>query len=82
MSKKVTFGTRPTARTELPPAGDSWVESRAAGGAPEVLKRLTFDVPLSLHTAMKIDCATRGVKMGHEVLALLEAKWRPDKPKG
>ena len=43
----------------------------------EPLKRLTFDVPLSLHTAIKIDCARRGVKIRHEVMALLEAKWRP-----
>ncbi|MES2298643.1 MAG: hypothetical protein V4582_16480 [Pseudomonadota bacterium] len=78
MSKKVTFGTRPTARETPPaPAGDDWVTNRSEGGAPEPLKRLTFDVPESLHTAMKIDCARRKVKMGHEVLALLEAKWRP-----
>lgn len=78
MKKRVAFGTRPSVRAAPPPAGDNWVESRAAGGAPEVLKRLTFDVPLSLHTAMKIDCARRGVKMGHEVLALLEEKWGTD----
>lgn len=79
MKKQVTFGTRPTARVEPPPAGDNWVESRAVGDAPEPTKRLTFDVPLSLHTAIKIECAQRNVKMGHEVVALLEAKWRPDK---
>jgi hypothetical protein len=77
MNKKVTFGTRPTARVESPPASDNWVENRATGDAPEPIKRLTFDVPESLHTAMKIDCARRKVKMGHEVVALLEARWRP-----
>lgn len=81
MNKKVTFPTRPTARVEPPPAGDDWVESRAAGNAPEPLKRLTFDVPLGLHKAIKADCALQGKTMVEEIAAMLEARWRPDKVK-
>lgn len=68
MSKKVAFGTRPsTARADAAKA-DEWVNNRD----PEAMKRLTIDVPTSLHTRIKSQCALRGVKMADEVRALLE----------
>lgn len=82
MNKKVMIGTRPTARVEPPEVkGDDWVESRTTGDEPEPLKRLTFDVPLGLHKAIKSECAMRDAKMGHEIVAMLEARWRPEKIK-
>jgi len=36
------------------------------------MKRLTIDVPGSLHARIKAQCAMRGVKMADEVRALLE----------
>jgi hypothetical protein len=43
----------------------------------EPLQRLTLDIPLSLHIAIKTGCAMRRTKMREEVLALLEAHYRP-----
>jgi hypothetical protein len=39
---------------------------------PEAMKRLTIDVPASLHARIKSQCAIRGVKMADEVRELLE----------
>jgi hypothetical protein len=39
---------------------------------PEAMKRLTIDVPASLHARIKSQCALRGVKMADEVRGLLE----------
>ena len=72
MTKKVAFGPKPAAAI----TPDQWVESRtseAAGG--ERLKRLTIDVPLSLHSRIKAQCAVRGTKMADEIRALLEERF-------
>ena len=37
------------------------------------MKRLTIDIPESLHTRVKSQCAKRGAKMADEIRALLEA---------
>lgn len=67
--KKVSIGGRPTAQTQRPPSADQWVESRTA--EPEKMKRLTIDVPESLHRTIKTQCAIRGTKIADEVRALL-----------
>jgi hypothetical protein len=36
------------------------------------MKRLTLDLPASLHTRIKATCAIRGVKMVDEIRQLLE----------
>ena len=64
MSKKVAFGPKPAAR----PNADQWVVSRQA----ESMKRLTIDIPASLHSRIKSQCALRGVKMADELRNLLE----------
>ena len=38
----------------------------------EAMKRLTIDVPASLHARIKSQCALRGAKMADEVRELLE----------
>lgn len=68
MNKKVTFGTQPTAKAAPPPSADQWVENRTTEGN----KRLTLDLPTSLHTRIKVTCAARGVKMADEIRKLLE----------
>lgn len=76
-TKKVSFGTTPTANQPRPAAPaqadqakiDQWIEHR---GAAEPNKRLTIDVPKSLHSRIKAQCALRGVKMNEEVRELLE----------
>lgn len=42
---------------------------------PERMKRFTIDVPASLHSRIKIECARRGVKMADELRALLEREF-------
>ena len=67
MTKKVNFNVKPT---KEPPAvtPEQWVENQTA----EATKRLTLDVPASLHARIKATCAMRGVTIGEEVRKLLE----------
>jgi hypothetical protein len=55
---------------------DQWVESRTPeGGGEERMKRLTIDIPVSLHARIKSQCALRGTKMVDEIRALLEERF-------
>lgn len=80
MNKKVSFGPRPTGKT-LPPAADNWVENRAEEEVaeekvkPERMKRLTIDIPLSLHRAIKSQCAAADRQMADEIRQLLIQKY-------
>ena len=74
MNKKVSIGTKPTSRGE-PVAVDSWVESRGTDNASGSMKRLTIDIPESLHRAIKSQCAMRGTKIADEVRELLFQKY-------
>ena len=75
-NKKIEFGTKPTNRP-VPDAVDSWVESRAVEQAVvEPMKRLTIDIPESLHRSIKSQCAMRGSKIADEVRELLLQKYR------
>jgi hypothetical protein len=68
MKKKVAFGAQPkSAAPAVDP--DAWVERRSE---PEPLKRLTIDIPKSLHVRIKSQCALRGTKMVEEIRLLLE----------
>lgn len=73
-TKKVSIGTKPTGKP-VPAAADAWVESRSNGDEPEAMKRLTIDVPTSLHRAIKAQCAMRGTKIADEVRELLLQKY-------
>jgi hypothetical protein len=74
MTKKVSIGTKPTTKPEIP-AADAWVENRSAADAPEPMKRLTIDIPDSLHRGIKAQCAMRGTKIADEVRELLLNKY-------
>ena len=74
MSKKVTIGTKPTNKSTQASA-DEWVDSRNTGSEPEQMKRLTIDIPESLHRAIKMQCASRGAKIADEVRELLLKKY-------
>lgn len=54
---------------------DAWVESRNIK-ENEPMKRLTIDVPESLHREIKAQCARRGTKIADEVRELLLNKYR------
>jgi hypothetical protein len=73
MTKKISIGTKPTNKP-APAAADAWVESRTAGEA-EAMKRLTIDIPESLHRTIKAQCAMRGTKIADEMRELLLQKY-------
>ncbi len=73
MNKKIAFGTKPTNKP-APAAADAWVESRVAGKT-DAMKRLTIDIPESLHRMIKSQCAMRGTKIADEVRELLLQKY-------
>jgi hypothetical protein len=70
-AKKVSFSTQPPAKPA--PTVDQWVESRTA--EEEKTKRLTIDLPESLHRRVKVGCAERGEKMVDVIRELLEREF-------
>lgn len=74
-TKKVSLGPKPTPKASAP-AADEWVNNRdVVAGEKEGNKRLTIDVPESLHRAIKMQCAARGAKIADEVRELLLEKY-------
>jgi hypothetical protein len=39
------------------------------------MKRLTIDVPVNLHTAIKVECARKGTKMADAIRDILEKEF-------
>jgi hypothetical protein len=77
--KRVSLAAKPRGAAATTPTADAWVQSRQLeSGNGEAMKRLTVDVPSSLHTRIKSQCALRGVKMADEIRELLE-KHFPEK---
>lgn len=72
-AKKVSFGTQPPPKPAVTP--DNWVEGKAEEGT----KRLTIDLPASLHKRVKIGCATREVKIADLVREFFEREF-PELP--
>lgn len=73
-TKKIQIGAKPTSKVAA--AADEWVQNReAVAGEKEANKRLTIDVPESLHRAIKMQCAARGTKIADEVRELLLQKY-------
>jgi hypothetical protein len=68
-AKKITFGVQPPAQPVVTP--DAWVEHRTN----ERVKRLTIDLPESLHRRVKMGCAQRGAKMADVIRDLLEKEF-------
>ena len=64
MTKKVAI-KNPKAKPET---ADGWVDTR------DKKKRLTIDIPVSLHTKLKITAAKRGETMGEIICNILEDK--------
>ena len=55
-----------------------WVvreESPVLGVTPGEMKRLTIDVPASLHANIKAGCARQGIKMADAIRELLEEQF-------
>ena len=71
MNKKVAFGAKPSQlKLEPATAGDDWVKNRG----DVALKRLTFDVPETLHRDFKIYCTANGLKMKDQIIELMEQR--------
>ena len=52
-----------------------YAASKLQQDEPEPMKRLTIDVPESLHRSIKAQCAMRGTKIADEVRELLLQKY-------
>jgi len=67
MTKKIHFGPKPQSvgGGEVPPKldVDAWVQGREIKPKAEPIKRLTIDLPASLHSRFKTHCAIHGIKM-------------------
>jgi hypothetical protein len=80
MTKKVTFGNPPP-KAQAAASADAWVstgkplETKETPEAGEPMKRLTIDVPQSLHARIKVQCAANGRQMADEIRSLLETKF-------
>jgi hypothetical protein len=75
MAKKVIFGAKPI---EKQPANlDNWVATRSGEDSviKEKIKRLTLDIPESLHRSIKGKAAIEGVAMVDMLRELLEEKY-------
>ena len=74
--KKISFHTKPT-NNRLPSTADAWVENHAITDQKEreQMKRLTIDVPLSLHKRIKSQCAMGNLVMADEIRELLEKRF-------
>jgi len=69
MNKKISISKKPTAA----PSADAWISDRVT--VSEKMKRLTIDIPESLHKAIKMQTAERGTKIADEVRELLIQKY-------
>ena len=64
-----------------PATPDDWVrnapapEQPSAPAAQQATKRFTIDVPLDLHSRIKVECARRGLKMADVLRDLLEREF-------
>lgn len=79
--KKIKISPKPNNRNSVQDV-EEWVNNRNLNDIqykedikPEKMKRLTIDIPESLHIAIKSACAMRGTKIADEVRELLIAKY-------
>ena len=86
MNKKVSFGTKPDLNSL-----DALVQSRSEGqgaapaavaAAPvaekEATRRVSVDLPLSLHTRLKLHCVQSGALMADYVRDLIAREFKDD----
>ena len=79
MTKKLSIGARPTTR-QAPASADEWVGTRGGSAATpatpgEPTKRLTIDLPESLHRRVTVGCAMDGTSVAAEVHGFLEKRF-------
>jgi cellulose biosynthesis protein BcsQ len=69
-------------KPSVPVTPDDWVRNASSqpeqtDRAPASTKRFTIDVPLDLHSRIKVECAKRGLKMADVLRELLEREFPP-----
>lgn len=82
----VDFFSLPVVKSQMMKTKDKNVRSdRAVRERPPVeygssaaMKRLTIDVSADLHSAIKVDCARRRIKMADAIRAILENEFGTD----
>ena len=72
-TKKVVVGAKPARQHDTDT--DAWVKTREVAEEKEKTKRLTIDIPESLHRAIKGQCGERGTKIVDEIRELLIQKY-------
>ena len=75
MAKKVGLGPKPSKKSDGDKRQDAWVSGEDKSA--ENKKRLTIDIPESLHRKIKADCAMRGTKIADEIRSLLAERYDP-----
>ncbi len=73
--KRVTITAKPSGSAKRPSA-DDWVQQKAT--VTEPIKRLTIDIPQSLHRLVKSQCVLRGVNMVDVVREFLDREFKPE----
>lgn len=72
MAKKISFKTK-----DIKKNADDWVEKRKIKTSSiEINKRLTIDIPESLHKKIKSTCAINGTSIADEIRKLLKSKFQ------
>lgn len=74
--KKIDIGGRPSLKQQPGEDMDAWVNQNKVDGKDKSMKRLTVDIPESLHRQLKSDCAMRGTKIADEIRKMLANKYR------
>jgi hypothetical protein len=72
MTKKIGFTSKPA--TSVAGNPDDWVTNRELKDQ-EPTKRLTIEVPLSLHKRMKAQCAMENLAMADVIRELLDQRF-------
>jgi hypothetical protein len=77
--KKISIGKKPVAGARKLSA-DDWVSAptqlpEAREGGVEPMKRFTIDVPRSLHTRIKSQCALQDLHMADVIREMLEERF-------
>lgn len=75
MSKDVSFRGRPPSKDNS--RANEAFEALGLSPKPEKTKRVTADIPISLHSRMKLECCRRDVAIADVVRRLLESEF-PD----
>ena len=79
MSSPVSWGQRPSKKTEAAAPSKNALDSFVNPGKGQTLKRLNLNIPASLHARIKAQCALEGRDMTEALIEMLEARFPASK---